>query len=406
MVIRNRFIVSVGLISVAGLIHGFGGSLSCGACQSDETHQNATPVERPPATPSNDIGQLIRANAAGGIVSVPDGTYLFSNIDDFTPAKPLVLVAESMHGVVITRPNGAQEGETDFHLEDVHNVAFVGFYFQYVTLRLSNVTNVYLWYTFHTYPPQMKPRPRHKVCRGGRAPEGISAKNASGLKFHGLDFEDIGCDGLKISSVRDAQVVGARFVTIDDRQYQTDTTIAEALACGHRPNDKFYHSDAIQISPGDVHNFIVSDSYTEAVMMLQVEPNGESVSGFQIQSSWLSNPASQWCVPVDTRVKPNGKTMELIVVDSTSWCEDKPPKFHFQSGHDLMLGNIIYETSKHATSPTPADDWRAVFPYESWGCFVRHDIGWTQLNAPCAHGGFPSFRGPSNTATTKVVHSY
>ena len=358
-----------------------------------------------------DIGQLIRANPEGGIVFVPDGTYLFSSIEDFTPSKPLVLVAENKHKVVVTRPEEAREGETTFSLRNVHNVAFAGFYFQYVTLGLRDSSNIHLWYTFHTYPPEMKPRPRHKVCGGGRAPEGISAKNATDLKFHGLDFEDIGCDGLKIRSVRDAQVVGTRFVNIDDRQYQTDTTIAEALACGHRPDDKFYHSDAIQIAPGDVHDFVVSDCYTEGVMMLQVEPNGDSVSGFKIQSSWLSNPASQWCVPVDTRVKTVGKTMELVIVDSTSWCEDKPPEFHFytrgtKSGHDLMLGNITYETSKHAASPTPADDWRASYPYEAWGCFVREDIGWTQLNAPCSHGGFPSFRGPSNTATEKVVHRY
>ena len=37
--------------------------------------------------------------------------------------------------------------------------------------------------------------------------------------------------------------------------------------------------------------------------------------------------------------------MELTIVDSTSWCEDKPPQFHFytrdtRSGHDLMLGNV------------------------------------------------------------------
>jgi hypothetical protein len=365
MVIKEKFVVSLGLISVASLIHGFSGSLSCRGCQSDETSSSGALVDAPPpAARTNDIGQLIRENAAGGIVFVPNGTYLFSNIEDFTPAKPLVLVAESKHGVVVTRPDGAQEGETDFHLDDIHNVSFVGFYFQYVTLRLSNASNIHLWYTFHTYPPQMKPRPRHKVCGGGRAPEGIRMRNVSHSKFHGLDFEDIGCDGLKISSVRDAQVVGARFVNIDEQQYQTDTTSAEALTCGHRPDDKFYHSDAIQISPGDVHNFMVSDSYTERVMMLQVAPNGESVSGFQIQSSWLSNPSSQWCVPVDTRVKPDGKAMELIIVDSTSWCEDKPPKLHFytrgtRSGHDLMLGNITYETSKHATSPTPADDWSA-----------------------------------------------
>jgi hypothetical protein len=411
-VTKNGLVVSLGLISVAGLVQGSDGSLSCGGCQSDETRPIGYLEEQPPsAARTHDIGQLIRENQEGGIVLVPNGTYLFSNIESFTPSKPLVLVAESKHEVLVTRPDGAREGETDFHLNNVHNVAFVGFYFQYVTLRLSNASSIHLWYTFHTYPPQMKPRPRHKVCGQGRAPEGILIENARDLKFHGVDLEDIGCDGLKIRSVHEAQVVGARFVNIDDQQYQTDTTGVEAMICGHRPDDRFYHSDAIQIAPGDVHNFIVSDCYTEGVMMLQVEPNGESVSGFQIQSSWLSNPASQWCIPVDTRVKSKGKKMELIIVDSTSWCEDKAPKLHFYtrgttSGHDLMLGNITYETSKHATSPTPADDWRSAFPYEAWGCFVRDDIGWTQLNAPCSHGGFPSFRGPSTTATTKVVHSY
>jgi hypothetical protein len=103
--------------------------------------------------------------------------------------------------------------------------------------------------------------------------------------------------------------------------------------------------------------------------------------------------------------------MELTIVDSTSWCEPKPEKWHFYtggttSGHDLLLGNVTYETSERAPAHTPADDWKAAYPYEAWGCFVREDLGWTELPATCAHGGFPSFRGLSNTPTTKVLHSY
>ena len=389
---------------------GCGDDLRCGPCAENEACSSGVCVKLPISS-TKDIGQLIRENAAGGIVVVPDGTYTFSNIEGFIPAKPLVLVAESKHGVVVTRPDDVQEGDTDFHLVNVHDIAFAGFYFKYVTLRLSGSSGVHLWYTFHTYPPEMKPRPRHKVCGQGRAPEGILMENVTDLKFHGIDFDDIGCDGLKISSVRAAQVVGARFVNIDHRNYQTDTTSTEAAGCGHQPDDKFYHSDAIQISPGDVHDFIVSDSYTERQMMLQVAPNGESVSGFRIQDSWLSNPTSTWCIPVDTRVKADDETMELTIVDSTSWCEDKPPRLHFytrgtKSGHNLMLGNITYETSKFAASPTPADNWRTAFPYEAWGCFVHHDVGWIELGAPCAHSGFPSFDGPSSTVTNKVVHSY
>ena len=103
--------------------------------------------------------------------------------------------------------------------------------------------------------------------------------------------------------------------------------------------------------------------------------------------------------------------MELIVVDSTSWCAPKPEKWHFYtknttSAHQLLVGNVTYETSKNAPSQTPADDWKAKFPYEAWGCFLTEDIGWTQLGASCTHSGFPSYRGPSTTPTTPVIHSY
>jgi hypothetical protein len=358
------------------------------------------------------MGQLIRDNVAGGIVVVPNGTYVSSDVSDFTPSKPLVLVAESEGGVVVTRRDGAQEGETAFFLNRSHNIAFVGFDFVDVTLRIANSSGIHLWYTFHTYPPQKKPRPRHKTCGYGRAPDGIMMSNTQDVKFHGVEFDTIGNDAMKINSIRNAQIVGARFTNVSHQSYQTETTDAESAGCGHQAGDKYYHSDAIQIYPGDIHDFIVSDSYTERHMMLQVESSTSSVSGFKIQHSWLSNPDRD-CVTLNTRVKPQAgnATMELAVVDSTSWCEPKPEKWHFYTGgttngHDLMVGNLTYETSKHAPARTPADDWKMAYPYEAWGCFVRDDLGWTELSAACSHSGFPSFRGPSNTATTKVVHSY
>jgi hypothetical protein len=358
------------------------------------------------------MGQLIRDSAAGGVVFIPNGTYFLSDVTDFTPQKPLVLVAETRGGVVVTRRDGAQEGETDFHLNRSNNIAFVGIHFIDTTFRVSDSSDIHLWYTFHTYPPQNKPRPRHKTCGGGRAPDGIVLRNSRDLKFHGVEVDNIGNDGLKIDSVRDARVVGARITNIDDQSYQTDTTADEASDCGHASSDKFYHSDAIQIYPGDIHDFIVSDSYTERQMMLQVEQSDKSVSGFKIQSSWLSNPDED-CVTINTRVKSKAgsATMEVIIVDTTSWCEPKPEKWHFYtggttSGHDLLVGNVTYETSKNTPAQTPAEDWRAAYPYEAWGCFLREDVGWTQLGAPCTHSGFPSFRGSSNTPSIKVTHSY
>jgi hypothetical protein len=234
----------------------------------------------------------------------------------------------------------------------------------------------------------------------------------SNLKFHGIEIDRIGNDGIKMSGIRDGQLVGASLTNIDHKSYQTDTTSAEASSCGHKSTDKFYHSDAIQMYPGDVQNFVMSDSFSDKVLVLQVESSGQSVSGFRIQDSWLSNPRGD-CVTINTRVKSAaGSTpMELIVVDSTSWCAPKPEKWHFYTGgttssHRLMVGNVTYATSKTAPSQTPADDWKADFPYEAWGCFITRDVGWTQLGASCTHSGFPSYRGPSSTPTTRIQHSY
>ena len=398
------------------LSDGCGGSLYCGGCGSGFSCNSGTCVADPVTTPApagtDDFGQFIRDNAAGGIVLVPNGTYLISDVKDFAPDRPLVLVAESKGGVVVTRRDGALEGETDLHLDRVQDLALVGIHFRYVTLHIDNSSDVHLWHTFHTYPPEQKPRPRHKVCGGGRTPDGILMSNVRNLKFHGIEVDGIGNDGLKMSAVRDAQLVGASFTNIDHQSYQTDTTAAEAASCGQTSTDKFYHSDAIQVYPGNVHNFVMSDSFSDRHLMLNVDQTGQSVSGFRIQDSWLSNPRRD-CVTINTRVKSAaGNTpMELIVVDSTSWCEPTADKWHFYtrgttSAHQLWVGNVTYETSKNAPSPTPADDWKAAFPYEAWGCFVTEDIGWIQLGASCAHSGFPSYRGPSNTPTSRVIHSY
>jgi len=363
-------------------------------------------------SPSNDFGQLIHDNAAGGIVLVPNGTYFISEVQHFARERPLVLVAETEGGVVVTRRKDATEGQTALYLDDVHDIAFVGIRFRNVTLYIKDSSDVHLWYTFHSYPREQKPRPRHKVCGDGRAPDGILMSNVQNVKLHGIELDGIGNDGLKISDVRDAQLVGASFRNIDHRSNQTDTTAAEAARCGQKPTDRFYHSDAIQIYPGNVHDFVVSDSFMDRQLMLQVEKLGASVSGFRIQSSWLSNPLRD-CVTINTRVKSAaGQTpMELIVVDSTSWCAPKPEKWHFftrntTSSHRLMVGNVTYETSKTAPSHTPADDWKARYPYEAWGCFVTKDIGWAEVGASCTHSGFPSYRGPSKTPTTRIIHRY
>jgi hypothetical protein len=294
----------------------------------------------------------------------------------------------------------------------VRDIAFVGIHFRYVTLHVDNSRNFHLWYTSHTYPPEQKPRPRHKVCGGGRSPDGILMSNVSNLKFHGVEIDRIGNDGIKMSGIRNGQLVGASLTNIDHKSYQTDTTSAEASSCGHKSTDKFYHSDAIQMYPGDVNNFVMSDSFSDQVLMLMVESSGQSVSGFRIQDSWLSNPRGD-CVTINTKVKSAaGSTpMELIVVDSTSWCEPKAEKWHFYtknttSSHRLMVGNVTYATSKNPPSQTPADDWKADFPYQAWGCFITRDVGWTQLGASCNHSGFPSYRGPSSTPTTRIQHSY
>jgi hypothetical protein len=367
-----------------------------------------------PTAPSatDDFGRLIRNSSEGGISVVPDGTYFVSDVKDFTPKRPLVLVAETEGGVVVTRRDGAKEGQTALLLDDVHDVALVGIRFRDATLRITNSSDVHLWYTSHTYPPERKPRPTHKVCGDGRAPDGILMSNVRNVKLHGIEVDEIGNDGIKISGVRDGQLVGASLTNIDHRKYQTHTTVAEAARCGQKPTDKFYHSDAIQIYPGDVHDFVMSDSFTDRHLMLQVERPGASVSGFQIQNSWLSN-SSRDCVTINTRVKAGaGSTpMELTVVDSTSWCEPKPEKWHFYtknttSAHRLLIGGVTFETSKTAPSPTPADKWRAKFPYEAWGCFISEDVGWNQIGAPCTHAGFPSFRGPSDTPTERVIHRY
>jgi hypothetical protein len=52
-------------------------------------------------------------------------------------------------------------------------------------------------------------------------------------------------------------------------------------------------------------------------------------------------------------MKPYDKTMELTFVDSTSWCDDKPPQFRFytrgtESRHDWMLGKITCEKGVHS----------------------------------------------------------
>jgi hypothetical protein len=318
-------------------------------------------------------------------------------------------VAQSEGGVVVTRRSGAVEGETDLELDAVRDIAFVGIHFLDITLHLRNSSDIHLWYTFHTYPPEKKPRPRHKVCGSGRAPDGILMSNVVNVKFHGVDIDRIGHDGLKLSGVRNGQIVGASFTNIDHRGYQTDTTPSEASSCGHAATDKFYHSDAIQIYPGDVHNFVMSDSFSDRHLMLQVAKFGESVSGFRIQDSWLSNPR-QGCVTINTRTAGSAP-MELVVVDSTSWCAPTHEKWHFYtdgttSAHKLLVGNVTYETSKVAPSSTPADSWKARFPYQAWGCFVTTDIGWTQLGVSCGHAGFPSYGGPSDTPTGRVLHSY
>jgi hypothetical protein len=214
---------------------GCNGNLSCGQCGSGETCSRGACVQLPPAAPeppsgslppapTNDMGQLIRNSASGGIFFVPNGTYFLSDLTDFTPEKPLVLVSETRGGVVVTRRAGAQEGETDFHLNRSKNIAFVGIRFIDATLRITDSSNIHFWYTFHTYPPQKKPRPRHKTCGSGRAPDGMVLRNSRDLKFHGVEFDNIGNDAMKIDSVRDAQVVGARITNVDHQSYQTETS--------------------------------------------------------------------------------------------------------------------------------------------------------------------------------------
>ncbi len=361
-----------------------------------------SPPKPVPWIGQRDIAKIIKSRPNGGVVWLPNGKYYLGELSNFKPKKPLVLVAQSAGKVIVTRKNNVV-GKTTLTLQNVRNVGFVGLTFDRISVDITNSSDLAFWYTNHTIPPQTHTAARRKLCGGGRSPDAFRVNGSNRVDFFGVDIDEVGADGLKVGNSSDLRFVGSAFVNVHHDSYQTGTSAADARTCGHQPKDKFHHSDAIQIFPGGVNRLVVSDSYSNGVFMMQLSGNGGSSKGLVIQRSVLE-PAFANCQAINTRVKTAGKTMDLSVVDTTTYCNRSTPlKWQFVTqgtkcpNHKLRVKNAQFKRG-NAPAVGPLEKWRSSHPMNRWGCFFSEDVGWAGFAQYCPNkAGFPSYK-PVSTA--------
>lgn len=379
-------------------------------------------LERPDPIPdpgTRELAEIIRSHPEGGVVWLPDGVYEKGTVRDFAPASPLVLVAESRGGVVVTRSD-AIVGQTSVVLENVRDVAFVGLRFERVTVALNGARDLAFWYTEHTIPAETHTEPRRKLCGGGRSPDAFLVTGSERLYLFGVTIDDVGHDGIKVGNTDDLTLVGAEILNVHHAAYQTETTPEDAASCGHRADDLFHHSDGIQIYPGGVNRLTVSDSYVQTQLMWQVESGG-SCRDLRIQRSLLDARFGD-CQTLNTRVKTSADPsaeMNITVIDTRSHCDEArvdnrfisgSPKWHFITlgtrcpNHTLLVRDVEFLDAA-APTHTPADAWRELHPFSRWPCFLDVDVGFPGFARSCTDGtGFPSYEPADPTGAVPFEH--
>ena len=391
-----------------------------------------------PQPNSRNVAEIIAAHPQGGVLFLPNGRYLLGRLSGFAPDKPLVVVAEDKHQVIVDREDDAPLGQTSLVLEDVRDLSFVGLKFWRVTVRLDQAENVNFWYTHHSVPPEEHPQATKKLCGTGRSPDGFLLSNSRGVRIFGSDIDRIAHDAIKVGSTDGLSVVGTAIQNVTHGNYQTDTRVADAATCGHIRQsdrdrcgatplaacqlpaaDKLHHADGIQIFPGNVNYLTLSDSLVDAPLMWQISNGGGSSTQLQIQRTLLKARFYAGCTTVNSRIKADaraGATMDINVLQSTNYCmvdaSPAPRWTFFTKGNARCPEHRIYtdavEFLSMAQSETPASPvaaWRALHPYAAWPCFLSRDVGWSTYESSC-HRDYARFtRLPTDQAAPLADHA-
>jgi len=340
----------------------------------------ATELE-PVAVSTKKFSEILNEYKDGGVIVIPDGTYIGEDIINLNPSKPLVVIAESRNGVIVTR-KAKEIGKTSFALKNSSNITFAGIYFKDVLTNVSGSNKIEFRNTKHSYPISAHPDPSETYCGNQTGPDAVHINGGSeDISFYGVDIIGVGHDSLKLSSSNRINFIGSVISDSDHGSLQNGRGNAR---CGWDGDDN-YHNDGIQIYPGAVNNLVVRDSYIGRRVVLQVDNNGSSNNGIKFVNNWFyAEPPIGSCLSADMRVKASAKsgaTMDVTMQGNKAYCANNEWSFFLGGSRDNSMtinGDKISSTEKNGSKyfeniigipdleKSPAHIWRANNTYESW----------------------------------------
>jgi hypothetical protein len=339
-----------------------------------------TPTTAPPGAPSPDPSPTwISSNidsyitlAGDQVVTVPNGVYTAGSVTAPHAATSgpfhgfLVLRAESEHGVVVNLANSPLTLNAG-----TSRIVFVGFTFVNGSV-FDYGNNIDFWYTDHSFPANVwsaqAPSPADPEAGLYRAPRTIytNAESSQSDGFYGVDAHDTGT-AFMISGSRNELLEGVNVWNLSD--------------LGLDPHDVI-HPDAIGAPSGDVSGFTVRDSWIKGRIMLQDGPGKGGASGgpftnFLFQDDWVSNsPSCGFTFTSDNPSTPRGLFGRRV--DVRSWDQHNGlDRLEIIDGVQITKPNTdpsrvdVVDSGIDTSAPppdmaSPAQNWRAAHPYDSW----------------------------------------
>ncbi|MCU1426778.1 MAG: hypothetical protein JWL83_778, partial [Actinomycetia bacterium] len=335
----------------------------------------APPLPPPPTTAaavagpsSSNLADFV--NMPGDeVVKVPNGYYHGGEIDTAHPATTgpykgwLVLVAQSQGNVIVdlsTAPLTLGPNTS--------RVMFVGFTFVNGSVFVAG-NDITFWYTQHTFPADVwahqAPDPQNPSSGLYRAPRTVYVRDgAQRVRFYGSDLHDT-ATAFSVTNTTDVLLDGVTTWNLSD--------------LGMDPQD-VVHPDAIAAVSGNNTGFTVADSWIRGRVMIQDEANdgsGGPQVGLVFKHLWVSgSPSSGFTF---TAAKPAGSGGVFGVRDDVrSWGHkngyDRIDIVDGVQYHDANAQPSRIDVTDSAISTTapsygmvsPADQWRAAHPLDSW----------------------------------------
>lgn len=203
-----------------------------------------------------DFAAILKSYPSGGTIVLPDGDYKVGDISGFKPTNFLVVVAQNPGKARVVRTATAL-GATDQLFSNSGNFIFVGVRFHDIDSVINGGSNIYYWYTQHSNPIDNHPTPTQTVCTPGQGPVGFEIKGSSSIHLYGVDAIGFGHDGIKTNTTSNLILKGTVIDKLSHKNLQQGRGNA---SCGWDGNDN-YHTDSLQIYPGDMNNLIIENSF-------------------------------------------------------------------------------------------------------------------------------------------------